>query len=84
MKMKATTSINILISLTVALGGFFNSFSECFCYSGVPWELSNLRPTMTLGIYALFSFLAILFVHGFVVETKGKSLEELEQMLIKN
>jgi membrane protein implicated in regulation of membrane protease activity len=48
-----------------------------------PWELSNLGPTLTFAIYAILSLLAFLFVARYVVETKGKSLEQLEQLLLK-
>ncbi|MGB5320270.1 MFS transporter, partial [Eudoraea sp.] len=48
-----------------------------------PWELSNLGPTVTFAIYALLSFLAIIFVYKFVIETKGKTLEEVQEVLIR-
>ena len=63
--------------------GFFNSLVSFSVTQIFPWELSNLGPTTTFAIYALLSFFAILFVYKFVIETKGKTLEELEESLIK-
>jgi MFS family permease len=70
--------------IAISVVGFFNSLVSFSVTQVFPWELSNLGPTMTFGIYAVLSFLAFVFVYKFVIETKGKSLEELEEMLIKN
>jgi sugar porter (SP) family MFS transporter len=69
--------------IAISVVGFFNSLVSFSVTQIFPWELSNLGPTMTFGIYAIFSFLALLFVYKFVIETKGKSLEEVEEMLVK-
>ncbi len=69
--------------IAISVVGFFNSLVSFSVTQIFPWELSNLGPTLTFGIYALFSFLAILFVQKFVIETKGKSLEEVEEMLVR-
>ena len=70
--------------IAISVVGFFNSLVSFSVTQIFPWELSNLGPTMTFGIYAILSFLAILFVYRFVIETKGKSLEEVEEMLVRN
>lgn len=69
--------------IAISVVGFFNSLVSFSVTQVFPWELSNLGPTMTFGIYAVLSFLAILFVYRFVIETKGKSLEEVEELLVK-
>ncbi|WP_027078491.1 sugar porter family MFS transporter [Maribacter antarcticus] len=69
--------------IAISVVGFFNSLVSFSVTQIFPWELSNLGPTMTFGIYAIFSFLALLFVYKFVIETKGKSLEEVEEMLVR-
>jgi MFS family permease len=69
--------------IAISVVGFFNSLVSFSVTQIFPWELSNLGPTLTFSIYALFSFLAILFVQKFVIETKGKSLEEVEEMLVR-
>jgi MFS family permease len=69
--------------IAISMVGFFNSLVSFSVTQVFPWELSNLGPTLTFAIYALLSFLAILFVYKFVIETKGRSLEEIEELLIK-
>ncbi len=69
--------------IAISAVGFFNSLISFTVTQVFPWELSNLGPTVTFGIYALLSFCAVLFVKKYVVETKGKSLEEVQEVLIK-
>ncbi|WP_298532213.1 MFS transporter [uncultured Algibacter sp.] len=64
--------------------GFFNSLISCSVTQIFSWELSNLRPTNTFVIYGVLSLSAVLFVHKFVIETKGKTLEVVEQLLVKS
>ena len=74
---------NQIKGIAVSAVGFFNSLVSFSVTQIFPWELSNLGPTATFGIYALLSACAIFFVYKFVIETKGRSLEEVEQLLIK-
>ncbi len=69
--------------IAISVVGFFNSLVSFSVTQVFPWELSNLGPTVTFAIYALLSFCAILFVYKFVIETKGKTLEEVEELLIR-
>lgn len=69
--------------LAISVVGFFNSLVSFSVTQIFPWELSNLGPTITFAIYAVLSFMALLFVARYVIETKGKSLEQLEQQLLK-
>jgi sugar porter (SP) family MFS transporter len=48
-----------------------------------PWELANLGNTITFLIFGVFAALGFVFIIFIVPETKGKSLEELEAMLVK-
>jgi SP family arabinose:H+ symporter-like MFS transporter len=72
---------NWVRGLAISAIGFTNSFTSWLIQFIFPWELNTLGNTLT---YLLFSVLAVL---GFVImlkylpETKGKSLEELEQEL---
>ncbi|MEZ2415034.1 sugar porter family MFS transporter [Muriicola sp. E247] len=70
--------------IAISVVGFFNSLVSFSVTQVFPWELSNLGPTLTFAIYALLSFCAILFVYKFVIETKGRTLEEVEELLIRN
>ena len=48
-----------------------------------PWELSVLGNGNTFLVFGLFAVLGFVFIWVKVPETKGKSLEELEKLLIK-
>jgi MFS family permease len=74
---------NKIKGIAISVVGFFNSLVSFSVTQIFPWELSNLGPTLTFAIYAILSLLAFLFVAKYVVETKGKSLEQLEQLFLK-
>jgi len=69
--------------IAISVVGFFNSLVSFSVTQVFPWELSNLGPTATFAIYALLSFCAIFFVYKYVIETKGKTLEEVQEVLIR-
>lgn len=68
--------------IAISVVGFFNSLVSYTVTQFFPWELTNLGPTVTFAIYAGMAILSLLFVMKFVVETKGKSLEEVEELLL--
>lgn len=70
--------------IAISVVGFFNSLVSYTVTQFFPWELTNLGPTLTFAIYAGMAVLSLLFVMKFVIETKGKSLEEVEELLIRN
>ncbi|WP_242015634.1 sugar porter family MFS transporter [Robertkochia marina] len=70
--------------IAISVVGFFNSLVSYTVTQFFPWELSNLGPTITFAIYAVLAVLALLFVMRYVIETKGKSLEEIEELLFVN
>jgi MFS family permease len=69
--------------IAISVVGFFNSLVSFSVTQVFPWELSNLGPTVTFALYALLSLCAMLFVYKFVIETKGRTLEEVEELLIR-
>ena len=69
-------------AIAVSIVGFFNSLVSFAVTQVFPWELSNLGPTMTFALYGMMSFTAIFFVKKYIIETKGKTLEEIEELLI--
>ncbi|MGZ0015772.1 sugar porter family MFS transporter [Yeosuana sp. AK3] len=70
--------------IAISVVGFFNSLVSYTVTQFFPWELTNLGPTLTFAIYALLAVLSLLFVMKFVIETKGKTLEEVEELLIRH
>ena len=70
--------------IAISIVGFFNSLVSYTVTQFFPWELTNLGPTVTFAIYAGLALVSILFVYKYVIETKGKSLEEIEELLIKS
>ena len=74
---------NRLRGLAISMAGLFNSLISYAVQQIFPWELSTLGPAGTFLIFATFATLAFLFTIRFIPETKGKSLEELEELLIK-
>ena len=75
---------NKIKGIAISIVGFFNSLISFSVTQVFPWELSNLGPTVTFAIYAFLSLCAIFFVYKFVIETKGKTLEEIEELLIRS
>ena len=69
--------------IAISIVGFFNSLVSYTVTQFFPWELTNLGPTVTFAIYAVLATISILFVHKYVFETKGKTLEEVQELLIK-
>lgn len=70
--------------IAISVVGFFNSLVSYTVTQFSPWKLTNLGPTLTFAIYASMAVLSLLFVMKYVVETKGKSLEEVEELLTRN
>ncbi|MFH1000505.1 MAG: MFS transporter, partial [Bacteroidota bacterium] len=70
--------------LAISIVGFFNSLVSYSVTQFFPWELSNLGPTLTFAIYAGLAILSIAFVSRYIIETKGKTLEEVQEVLIKS
>lgn len=73
---------NRVRGLAISLAGFVNSGVSFLVQLAFPWELSNLGNTGTFIIYGAFGLLGLLFIIRYLPETKGKSLEELEEKLI--
>jgi MFS family permease len=75
---------NHLRGVAISVAGLFNSLVSYSVQQIFPWELSTLGPAGTFFIFGVFATLAFVFTIKFIPETKGKTLEELEEILIKN
>jgi SP family arabinose:H+ symporter-like MFS transporter len=66
----------------ISVAGFFNSLVSATVTFIFPWALSALKPSGTFLAFGLMASAALLFTLLFVPETKGRTLEELEQDLM--
>jgi hypothetical protein len=48
-----------------------------------PWELAKLGSMGTFLLYGVFALIGLIVIIKLLPETKGKSLEELEAILVK-
>lgn len=69
--------------VAISFVGFVNSAVSAGVQFVFPWELSTLGSAPTFLIYGAFAVIGVVFIVLKLPETKGKSLEELENVLIK-
>lgn len=74
---------NRVRGLAISFVGLINSGISFIVQLAFPWEQMNLGNATTFLIYGIFGALGLVFVIVMLPETKGKSLEELEVILIK-
>ncbi len=74
---------NWIRGLAISFVGFINSLVSFSVQLVFPWELATLGTAGTFLIYGIFGALGLVFVLLMVPETKGKSLEELEKILVR-
>lgn len=65
----------------ISVVGFWNALVSASVTFVFPWELSTLGSAGTFLVYGLFASAALVFVLLFIPETKGRTLEELEDEL---
>lgn len=74
---------NWIRGLAISFVGLINSAISFLVQLVFPWELANLGSSLTFLIYGIFAVLGLIFIIAAVPETKGKTLEELEKILVK-
>jgi len=67
----------------ISVVGFWNSVVSATVTMIFPWELSHFHASGTFLGYGLLALAALVFVLFAIPETKGKSLEELEHLLVR-
>jgi MFS family permease len=70
--------------VAISFVGFINSLVSYLVQQFFPWELDTLGSSYTFLIYGAFAAVGLFFVIFYVPETKGKSLEELEETLVRS
>jgi MFS family permease len=69
--------------MAMSVAGFWNSAISASVTFIFPWELSHFGTAGTFLGYGLMAAAALVFVLLFIPETKGKTLEELEGILMR-
>ena len=75
---------NYIRGIAISFVGVINSGISFLVQLVFPWELANFGNATPFLIYGLFAAAGFIFVAWIVPETKGKSLEELEEALVKS
>jgi len=73
---------NHIRGLAISVAGAFNALVSALVITIFPMELAKLGSGATFAILAIICFAGLLFVIRYIPETKGRSLEELEKILI--
>ncbi len=73
---------NRIRGIAISFCGLINSSVSFIVQLVFPWELENFGPSTTFLIYGSFAIIGLLFVMRILPETKGRSLEELQDELV--
>lgn len=68
--------------IAIGIISFINSLVSSLVQLIFPWELSNLGNASTFFIFGIIAVLGFFILLKILPETKGKSLEELESILV--
>jgi SP family arabinose:H+ symporter-like MFS transporter len=75
---------NRVRALAISCVGLVNS-TVCFLVQLVfPWQMEHLGGAKTFLIYAVFAVLGVALLARILPETRGRSLEELEESLVRH
>ena len=74
---------NRVRGIAISFVGLINSMVAFLVTLIFPWELETIGISATFLIYGLFTIIGLLFIMRILPETKGRSLEELESVLVK-
>lgn len=75
---------NRVRGIAISFVGLINSTVAFLVTLVFPWQLQNLGNSMTFLIYGVIAVVGLVFVMRILPETKGRSLEELETILVKS
>lgn len=70
--------------LAIGVIAFINSFISSVVQLIFPWELSNLGNAMSFFLFGAIAFIGFFVLLKILPETKGKSLEEIENEFVRN
>jgi len=75
---------NRIRGLAISFVGLINSAVAFLVTFIFPWQLEAIGNAATFLIYGIFAVIGLVFVMRILPETKGRSLEELEEILVGN
>ncbi len=75
---------NRVRGLAISFVGLINSAVAFLVTLVFPWELETIGVSNTFLIYGLFAIIGLVLIMRILPETKGRSLEELEAILVKH
>jgi len=73
---------NRIRALAIAFVGLNNSAVSFGVQLVFPWELATIGTVATFIIYGVFAVVGLILIVVMLPETKGKSLEEIEKLLV--
>ena len=68
--------------MAISFVGLINSAVAFLVTLIFPWELETIGVATTFLIYGVFAVIGLVFVMRILPETKGRSLEQLEKILV--
>jgi MFS family permease len=74
---------NALRGIAISFVGLINSAVSFTVQLVFPWELKTLGNATTFLIYGVFALIGLVVVMRLLPETKGRTLEELEELLVR-
>jgi len=74
---------NRVRGIAVSFVGFINSTVAFLVTFVFPWELASIGNSATFLIFGVFAIVGLFLIMRMLPETKGRSLEELEAMLVR-
>jgi MFS transporter, SP family, arabinose:H+ symporter len=75
---------NRVRGMAISFVGLVNSTIAFVVTLVFPWQLATLGNATTFLIYGMFAVLGLFYVMRILPETKGRSLEELETVLVRS
>ncbi|WNJ16171.1 sugar porter family MFS transporter [Pontibacter sp. G13] len=73
---------NWIRGVAISLIGFVNAVVSFLVQLLFPWELSHFGNAWSYLIFAGFGLIGLILLYRYLPETKGKSLEEIEETLV--
>ncbi|MEH6635204.1 MAG: sugar porter family MFS transporter [Halioglobus sp.] len=73
---------NRIRGIAISFVGLVNSGVSFLVQLVFPWELANIGNAGAFFIYGLFAVIGLLIIARLLPETKGRSLEEIEELLV--